>query len=195
MRLLLLFAFFSNLNTYSQELDTFNIYQDSSEIKYKIYLKNWFPKTQSYSYFANKSNMQDSIALSLGDFYFKKYYLKVFDKKHRLILEGLKGEYGDLIGKVKHYYTNGQVKRIENYEVVETEAIDSTIYGLYDRYGPNCKWEHFSKKGKLKKEENYYLKKVQNSPVKIQFIHDILIYKKNGEIKSKDSIVLYSFPR
>ena len=193
MKPILFLSLFLSLKSYCQ-LDTFKIYQDSSGIKFKLYLKAWFPKTQSYSYSDSQINKQDSLAMSFGNYYGKQYYLKVLDKKQRLIIEGIKGEYGDLIGKVKHYFKNGQVKRIENYEIIETEVIDSTIYGLSDRYGPSGNWKHFSKKGKIKKEENYFLKKNQKSPVKIHFIHEIILYNKKGEVKSKNTIVLNTFP-
>ena len=42
--------------------------------------------------------------------------------------------------------------------------------------------------------KNYFLKKIQKSPVKIHFIHEIILYNKKGQVKSKNTMVLNTFP-
>ena len=164
-----------SLKSFSQ-LDTFNIYKDSSGVNFK----NYFGEYMFAGWYCGDDtlnlNHQDSIANGLGNFYGITYYLRIYNSKNKLVKEGIKGKNSSLLtGNIKYFFKNGNLKKTENYQITAQLLPDSTKYVLSDGYSPFNDFNYYRKSGKIKKTIKYYLKKNSESG-EVNYIEELVIY-------------------
>lgn len=110
----------------SQKLDTVVIYENQTSLGYDFYKKLLYNKPLKKSYDPNKLTTQDKYMLG-----FKGDYLKLYDKKNRLLIEGKTDTscFG-FIGLIKSYRKNGKIFKEEylGNSIKKINQLDSINY-------------------------------------------------------------------
>lgn len=131
------------------ELDTFNIYEDST-LYFRIYKKQWFGGEYGFSH--NKCNKQDSIVLLNNE----PKYIKVFLSGNRLWFESAVTDFGQPTGEISYYDKHGTISRIEYYnKVIHFDSCPDSSSLEFETPMRNGTWKYFDKSGKLRKERKF----------------------------------------
>src|SRR5690606_32043713 len=141
---------------HAQELDTIKIYPKNFGLSSKKYQKILLEGKNSYR--TNKLNHIDSLLFLRKNSF---NYIKLYNKENTLILEGKLGEYEKVVGSIKLYYLNGNLKeeRYISEKTIECKVefdnkVDAVL--VSDNEGTNWgHWKFYNKNGKLKKERIY----------------------------------------
>jgi hypothetical protein len=172
----------------SQPVDTLNIYENKASLPIDTILTYLYTdKSFSDRNFSIAQN-GDLIPLFSSR---NRTYLKFYDTKGKLKLEGLKNEHCDFEGQVKYYYKNGKVKRIEYWNDTLTYQVkDELIYfGSSQSFKPEGIWYYYSKDGALNSTIEYYIDKIPESQ-NVCYFYVIKQYAKNQTIKSSKQVIL-----
>lgn len=167
------------------KVDTVDIYKNKNGVSFRNYMHTWFwgfGIRNTWGWDPSKSNRQDSLVLIDHP----PRYFKVYDKRHRLMFEGLSGvSSGEMEGDIKYYYKHGQLKRIEHWAQPGPDTIcANAIIALSDGINPEGTWKYFRKDGTLKKQVNYIIKVKYCEPLSYRIIRQTSKFKKNRKIKS-----------
>ena len=164
-----------------KEVDTISIFKNKTGIRYKVYEKIWFPSKRNFGYFSCRINDQDRNAIEVDTL--KRKYYKVFNRKGRLLLEGLQAENeSSLSGDVKYYRRNGRILRVDKWKTYH--SIDTVNYSISIGDAP-------TKVASIEYDRNGSLKKSVERIIKINSINPLsycLIIKttryRNKSVKS-----------
>lgn len=143
-----LFFLLLTLSVISQNMDTIRLYENRTSEP----LNKWRYSAGQFSYcsFVYPMTSQDSLWKKLESAYVDPFLLIILDKKDRKFLEGEITGSSYFLNKVKFYYTNGNIERIESYDTIARNncLVDGVI-----RIGT---WQYFNNEGKLIKTERYF---------------------------------------
>lgn len=172
----------------SQTVDTLIIIENKASIPIDTILTYLY--TDKYFSDRNFSIAQNGDLIPLFSSR-NRTYLKFYDSKGKLILEGLKNEHCDFEGHVKYYYKNGRVRRIEYWnDTLNYQVKDGLIYsGSSQSYKPEGIWYYYSKDGALKSTTEYHIDKIPESQ-NVCYFYVVIQYAKNQTIKSTKQVIL-----
>lgn len=190
-KLLIVLAIITNmfsLNGQNAPVDTFDIYKNKCGVDFNIYMHTWFfgyGLRNSYSYNPNKLNAQDSLVIESD----KAAYFRVYDSSNMLVMEGETESSGLMVGDIKFYYKDGDLRRIEHWDRLSNDS-SSTSISLHEAPGRCGNWRFYRKSGILKKQYTYRLRIISCEPMKYEFEKETLRYNLKGHIKSRTTKVL-----
>jgi hypothetical protein len=175
-----LFLFWS-IPSRGQQLDTINIHKRIIGIHYKKCLKIWFCHRSNKAFSYNILTKQDDYISNDT-----AYYFKVFGFGHRLILEGKKNEWGDLVGPVTYYYRNGRIKQTEFYnDPTESNKPDSLEICSGDCPKEVGTWTYYDKKGRKTKTIVHQVER-SDSTQNFCWTSTVTLFDKKGNIASTE---------
>ncbi len=190
---LLIQVIFISFDTFSQTIDTVNIYKSERGGKESYYFQRWFANDNNYSEYG-KRNHQDSLVMFPTKTSYFKYYTR---PNGRLILEGKNSWIGSYLdGEVKFYYKNGEIKRIENWGIREKDTCGVKL-SVHDEPAPKDTWKYFDCKERLTQTDFFHIDILSCKPLSYKLIKTCNYYNTTGTlIKTTNELIeSYTFEK
>lgn len=148
----------------TKPIDTLSIFKSKSGVGYRMYEHKWSLRAGNWGYRPRKMNKQDSIVFIDSS----AHYLKVFNQRNVLEMEGFKDESGSFYGEVKFYNGCGSLFKIEQWD--SGICIDTLGEIFCDDYGPIAIRKTYYKSNRTIKKSIYYTIVITNRiPLEYKF--------------------------